>query len=742
LLAIVTGTFGLLQTTTVGAAQTTAQYCAQYTSNSKLNACKDGIRGADCSDYAITFDQETSDICTKAKTAKAAGQISDTPVVQPSDNGSNATDAEVYKNVILNACAPYQSDSAAALWCLYGGLGQDGKEGKPKTTADCLSKAEIKSSTRNQAACIAGSGAGQSYLADKNGDSEESNNINTNTNSIQDMLDQSSNTQQYLDVLHAVGKDAGVDLGEKPDNTYGFYVNGAGKQQRITPTLAGANAPAIIFFNGGGWHGNDGTSYCVSVGSPLKNCAPGQNGGGELGIDEGLQAPPGGGATARGYTTFDATYRYGSSGVYYMFEDVMRAIQHVRNNAAMYGVDPNKIAIWGDSSGGSLAMRANASGKSGAKVAVGWSPPTNAYTGLFRSYKSLMIGIDHSTCAPTDLAGAANFTDLFIGGSGNVAEYGQGLSSNSFDGFTSGDPLGLLTEVLTAGQYAMTTGQNLETISSQLEGGGIEGMSGGIINVASKKIVECIDNFNVLSPALFASPDSSPAFVAGFDTDDVVGPEQVYGMRDKLRSLGVRSDAMVLQGNPNPVNSPLGPSSNHMGYDPRFVCDSLNFIDEIMQIGKKVNCGTGASEGNGAGNTGGGAGGTATPATGNGGSGGGGSGGSGGGGSGGSGGSANNSNYGNSCNKFGANGIINANGDCAACPSGNTPIAGGTANGGVSCPSTPSKPICDTWDSSCNGGTSLPGNGAQSGSLTQADCPSGYTPSVSRTQCIRIANQR
>ncbi|MCA9324815.1 alpha/beta hydrolase [Candidatus Saccharibacteria bacterium] len=585
-LAVLTGSFALLQPVPVGAVQTTTQYCSQYTSNSKLNACKDGIRGADCTDYAITFDQATADICTKAAKAKADGQISDTPPVNP----STSTDAEVYKNVISNACSVYHSDATAALWCMYGGLGQNGTEGKPKSTADCLNKPEIKGSTRNQSACVTGSSAGRAYLAEKSGNTDEANNINADANSMQDVLDQTGNLSQFLDILHALGKDSKVDVNKQPDNTYGFYVNGAGKLQAITPILSGRpNSPAIIFFNGGGWHGNDGVSHCVAVGTPgnLPACPVGGAGGGG-----GDNLPPaGGGALARGFTVFDATYRYGSSGVYYQFEDVMRAIQHVRNNAAMYGVDPNKIAIWGDSAGGSLSMRANASGKSGAKVAVGWSAPTNAYTGLFKSYKSLLIGMDHSTCIPTDLAGLTNITSLLNGGSGNVAEYGQGLSSNGLDSFTGGNPLNLLTDVLTAGQYALQTSQNVEAISSQLESGGILGMSGGVINLAANKFVECIDNFNALSPALFASPDSSPAFLGGFDSDDVVDPQQAYDMRDKLRSLGIRSDALVLQGDPNGAFQLFGPNlGNHLGYDSRFVCASLNFIDDVMQTGRHVDC--------------------------------------------------------------------------------------------------------------------------------------------------------
>ena len=131
-------------------------------------------------------------------------------------------------------------------------------------------------------------------------------------------------------------------------------------------------------------------------------------------------------------------------------------------------------------------------------------------------------------------------------------------------------------------------------------------MSGSLINLSTTKLTECLDNFNALSPALFASPDSSPAFLAGFNTDDVVGPEQVTGMRDKLRSLGIRSDSMLLQGDANAGGSLFGPTNNHAGYDSRFVCDSLNFVDEIMQTGKKVDCGTGTAVDTSGGSTSGG----------------------------------------------------------------------------------------------------------------------------------------
>ena len=705
------------------AAQSANAYCGQYSGDAQT-ACKDGIRGADCSDYATIFSgQSNADsivaACKNGATANESGLI--TGGSSSGNNSSDAQDAAAYKNAIVLACSQYD-DSQQRLACLYGGLGENGDATSPLSVSDCTNSDIIKKSSnvsQNRAACNFGSTAGQTYQSlQNNKDSTAS-----NPNSILDQLDQANSLSEYVDVLHASGPNAGTDLSGKSDNDYASYTDGAGNKQsiKVMPcTNAGesGNCPAIIWLNGGGWHANDGTAYCLATGSSQKNCQAGSDGGGDTGAgDKG--APAGGGANARGYTVIEVSYRLGSSGIYYMFEDVMRGIQHVINNAGMYHIDQSKIAVGGDSAGGSLAMRAIASGKSGAKVGIGWSPPTNAYTGLFRSYKSLMIGMDHSTCIPTDLAGLTNTTDLLTGGSGDVAQYGQGISSNDFsfgggasgngtgggvsgtDGLTNGlgnigsnlgtngldllqsglgsgnsggsssglsglnglldsnssnlnslsdsassassivqslssgsggGTLGTITQVLSAAQYAQETGSNIETISKQLEAAYNNGdptldsvmgsgLPAGVFNLSAKKLIECIDNFNVMSPALFASPDSPPAFVAGFDSDDVVGPEQVYGMRDKLQSLGIESEALVIPGDTDAGNQAFGASDNHLGYDPRFVCRTINFVDHIMDPKKdadQVNCETGkkpsevAKEQAGTGGDSGGSGGSST----------------------------------------------------------------------------------------------------------------------------------
>ncbi|MBI3889490.1 alpha/beta hydrolase [Candidatus Saccharibacteria bacterium] len=270
-----------------------------------------------------------------------------------------------------------------------------------------------------------------------------------------------------------------------------------------------------------------------------------------------------------------------SSGVYYQLEDVLRAIKHVRDNAAMYGVDPSKIAVWGDSAGGSLAMRAAGTGKSGAAAAVGWSAPTNAYTAIFKSPQAFAIGMDHSTCVPTDLNGVMNAIDMLNGGEGNIPNEG-GLGNNSIDSFVNGDTLGAVTEVLTLAERAQRTGTAASSLSSGISGEG-EGSAPSEQNVrqlTSKKYLECIDNFNSASPALFASPLTPPTFLAGFETDILIDPGQLYQMRDKLRGMGVPSDVITLPGVASPVT--VG-GENHLDYNEAFVKPSLDFLDKFLR---------------------------------------------------------------------------------------------------------------------------------------------------------------
>lgn len=649
--SVVISIVGFWHTQTALAAQIAGDYCNQYATNDQKNACKDGLKGTNCQNYADAgFDTTVVDICKKAAADLAAGNVKPGDVKVP-DTTSPTPSA-----------SPTPSTS-------------------PKFDA-------------------------------------------TNVD-MQNYLNQAKSLSDYVDLLHSAGTDSKVDTSKADDSQYGSYVNGAGKQQPIKTLNAGTGkSPAILFFNGGGWHAND------LMGERVADGKDGAIKPGDL-----------------GYAMFDVSYRLGSSGVYYMFEDVMRGIKHMHDNANKYGIDPNKIVIWGDSAGGSLTMRAAASGKSGAKVAVGWSAPTNGYTALFHSLQSFAIGMDHSTCVPTDLAGFTNFANLLNGGSGDVAQYGQGLTSNQFDslgigygadgtfgggGFDSAkiNPLALLTEGMIAGKNALSFASDVESISDKIKGktptDAGTSLTGSTINLASKKIPECLNNFNALSPALFASPETPPSFLADFEVDGVISPDQTTGMRDKLRQMGIKSDALMLPvddecGRADQAESPVGSGGCHLGYYYKFVCPTLAFVNDIIMPEKKLDCGAANPAASP----------TATNPN---------------GGSNGSGGSGN-SNNGNGGGCTAGSQVAQPSGaksgwtysqacNGQSCPSNasqSVPARSGLGDGKTAYCASYAKPICDTWDSKCNGGSSL------SDSPQTPRCPNGLkyiTAPVYGTNCV------
>ncbi|MBV8076734.1 MAG: alpha/beta hydrolase [Planctomycetaceae bacterium] len=98
------------------------------------------------------------------------------------------------------------------------------------------------------------------------------------------------------------------------------------------PAPAGGR-PAILALPGGGWRWVDRNSLGITVG-----------------------------ALARyGYVVAVADYAYasstpGSPGVWPTdFEDVRDAVRWLRDNAGRFGIDPSRIAAWGESAGGHLA---------------------------------------------------------------------------------------------------------------------------------------------------------------------------------------------------------------------------------------------------------------------------------------------------------------------------------------------------------------------------------------------------
>jgi acetyl esterase/lipase len=101
-------------------------------------------------------------------------------------------------------------------------------------------------------------------------------------------------------------------------------------------TTAKELRPAVIFLHGGGWF----------VGSPrMVSPVFGEK-------DQALAA-----LAARGYVTIGATYRLsGEARFPAAIEDVKAAIRWTRANAAKYGIDPKRVALWGESAGAYLAI--------------------------------------------------------------------------------------------------------------------------------------------------------------------------------------------------------------------------------------------------------------------------------------------------------------------------------------------------------------------------------------------------
>ncbi|RLS37768.1 MAG: alpha/beta hydrolase, partial [Planctomycetota bacterium] len=108
-----------------------------------------------------------------------------------------------------------------------------------------------------------------------------------------------------------------------------------------------------------------------------------------------------------GYTLF--VTRHGSSPRYTvpeMVPDMNRAVRFVRQNAAQFGVDPNKLGITSGSSGGHLSLMAAMTGDDGqpdskdplervssrVQCVVAWFPPTDLVNwGAPRSYQLIEL---------------------------------------------------------------------------------------------------------------------------------------------------------------------------------------------------------------------------------------------------------------------------------------------------------------------------------------------------------------
>jgi acetyl esterase/lipase len=124
-----------------------------------------------------------------------------------------------------------------------------------------------------------------------------------------------------------------TEIETKKDITYSTPTTGPLKLDVQTPKTAGAK-PLVVYLTGGGF-----------VMAPKESALPARTYVAEAGfVVASIQ-----------YRTImnGATYRDGVA-------DVKAAIRFLRANAAEYGVDPSKVAVWGDSAGGYLAAMTGA----------------------------------------------------------------------------------------------------------------------------------------------------------------------------------------------------------------------------------------------------------------------------------------------------------------------------------------------------------------------------------------------
>lgn len=421
--------------------------CAQFNADiDKQSACLTGGMG----EGTVQYYPSTNDTCeflpgykadnltAACKVGVAAGRKAFTSIY---GGVSNA-----YAQSVQQSCQKYKSNDTQFRWCLYGGMGVDGKEGFPTSPASCLAKPALSNQDANQSACLHGVAAGNSVLlnyaetgkivnadgtkvaqpgggsAGGSGQSpNQSEGGSGSTPSTPGTAPGSSGTPTTTPGGASNPGSSGSNSGSPTDQpkaddfkeNKGADKNGPGtvtleKVSGATPNLPFANRSNSSYTDGGGGTQMVDFFHPDDRRRPLIIFVPGggwRNDGGTFQRD--FQERAG----EQGFASIRANYRKMPNGLYATYNDIENLLTSVRQNADKYNIDPNRIVMWGDSAGGSLTARTAASGRSGLATAVTWSGPTNALRGLFQvSPESFLIGIDHSTCINTEWT--KNLTDL------------------------------------------------------------------------------------------------------------------------------------------------------------------------------------------------------------------------------------------------------------------------------------------------------------------------------------------
>jgi acetyl esterase/lipase len=187
----------------------------------------------------------------------------------------------------------------------------------------------------------------------------------------------------------------------------------------------GSARPAVIFIHGGGFRSGDKAFV-----------APG-----EQPFDSIARAFVG-----RGFAVFSIDYRLAPRFPFpAALEDVLRAVRWVRTHAGGLGVDPHRIALFGASAGGNLAVLAAVGGRgpldrgSRVRAGVSWSGPmdlTTFYPG--HRFVAAYLGCVPSACpsryraaSPVGSVDRGDPPLLLVTGSAEIVPLGQAREMTS-----------------------------------------------------------------------------------------------------------------------------------------------------------------------------------------------------------------------------------------------------------------------------------------------------------------------
>jgi acetyl esterase/lipase len=174
---------------------------------------------------------------------------------------------------------------------------------------------------------------------------------------------------------------------------------------------AGSRHPAVVFIHGGGW-------------------AAGGKGDWRFALPR---------IVARGWVAFSIDYRFTPPDAFPApLTDTLAALRWIHRNASTFGVDPQRIAVVGDSAGAHLALLAAESRRAGVAAAVAWSAPTDLAALVRSANRPVAEAVVHfvgcvpaacparyASISPVDHVGASTAPTLLMNSTREIIPLGQ-----------------------------------------------------------------------------------------------------------------------------------------------------------------------------------------------------------------------------------------------------------------------------------------------------------------------------